>query len=189
MDLEMGQLAAYWRECPDKDRRALLESLRTQVVKEWESAPLFQETQAGGSGTTASQQFKNKVMQNKAYQLTVKEKPLSNLSAAIQEQVDFELRGIVELAMRSGSEFEMIGSLMFTMLDRFQLKIFPIQRKLLDLIKKKYKDDLMENLLQEEYLGSAANKANNHSNHMSNNLTNNLGQSKSFKKKKKKPAK
>jgi len=91
--------------------------------------------------------------------------------------------------MRSGSEFEMMGSLMYTMLDRFQLKIFPIQRKLLDLIKKKYKDDLMENLLQEEYLGSAANKANNHSNHMSNNLTNNLGQSKSFKKKKKKPAK
>ena len=57
------------------------------------------------------------------------------------------MRGIVELAMRPGSEFELISSLMYTPMDRFQLKIYPIQRKMLDLIKKKYKDDLMENLL------------------------------------------
>ena len=49
--------------------------------------------------------------------------------------------------MRPGSEFELISSLIYTTMDRFQLKIYPIQRKLLDLIKKKYKDDLMENLL------------------------------------------
>jgi hypothetical protein len=99
------------------------------------------------------------------------------------------LRGIVELAMRPGSEFELISSLMYTPMDRFHLKIQPIQRKMLDLIKKKYKDDLMENLLQEEYLGSGANKANNNSNNMSNQPSNNLAQSKSFKKKKKKQAK
>lgn len=48
MDLEMGQLAAYWRECPDKDRKALVASLRQLVVKEWEVSPPVQE-QAGGS--------------------------------------------------------------------------------------------------------------------------------------------
>jgi hypothetical protein len=35
--------------------------------------------------------------------------------------------------------------------DKSELKQAAILRKLLDLIKKKYKDDLMENLLQEEY--------------------------------------
>jgi hypothetical protein len=50
MDLETGQLAAYWRECPEKDRRALIGSLRQQVVKEWELTPPPQESQqAGGS--------------------------------------------------------------------------------------------------------------------------------------------
>ena len=145
MDLEMGQLAAYWRECPDKDRKALVASLRQQVVKEWEVSPPIQE-QAGGS--IASQQFKSKVMQSQkmSYSVSIKEKT-QTVSNAIQEQVDFELRGIVELAMRPGSEFELISSLMYTPMDRFQLKIQPIQRKMLDLIKKKYKDDLMENLL------------------------------------------
>ena len=35
--------------------------------------------------------------------------------------------------------------------DKSELKQAGLLRKLLDLIKKKYKDDLMENLLQEEY--------------------------------------
>jgi hypothetical protein len=77
--------------------------------------------------------------------------------------------------MRPGSEFEMISSLMYTPMDRFQLKIYPIQRKLLELIKKKYKDDLMENLLQEEYSGTGAHKGNSsNSNNLSNQLSNNL---------------
>ena len=84
---------------------------------------------------------------NMSYSLSIKERPQSSVSNAIQEQVDFELRGIIELSMRPGSEFELISSLIYTAMDRFQLKIYPIQRKLLDLIKKKYKDDLMENLL------------------------------------------
>jgi hypothetical protein len=39
MDIEMGQLAAYWRECPDKERKALIKNLRQQVVKDWEMSP------------------------------------------------------------------------------------------------------------------------------------------------------
>ena len=39
MDLEMGQLAAYWRECAEKDRKALIQNLRQLVIKEWETSP------------------------------------------------------------------------------------------------------------------------------------------------------
>lgn len=62
------------------------------------------------------------------YQLSIKDKgpnvPVVN--SAVSQQVDFELRGIVELAIRPGGEFELISSLIYTALDRFQLKIFPI---------------------------------------------------------------
>jgi hypothetical protein len=37
LDLEMGQLAAYWRECPEKDRKKLIENLRSQVIKDLEA--------------------------------------------------------------------------------------------------------------------------------------------------------
>ena len=49
-----------------------------------------------------------------------------------------------------------ITRLIYTCLgDKYDLKQVPIMRKLLDFIKKKYKDDLMENLLQEEYSSSS----------------------------------
>lgn len=74
MDLETGQLAAYWRECPEKDRKSLIGNLRQQVVKEWEVSPPQESQQAGGS--IASQSFKSKVMQSKnmSYSLSIKEK-------------------------------------------------------------------------------------------------------------------
>jgi hypothetical protein len=131
LDLEMGQLAAYWRECADKDRKGIIENLRQLVVKDMEAASSMQSSsqqdhqQAGGS--SASQAFKSKVMQAKSggsgmsYQLSVKEKVQQTSNIAIQEQANKELRTIIEFAMRNGNEFEMIGSLIYTALDRFQL--------------------------------------------------------------------
>jgi hypothetical protein len=130
-------------------------------------------------------------MQSKSlsYSLSIKEKAQSSSNHAIQEQVNIELKAIIDLAMRNGNEFEMIGSLIYTALDRFQLQIYPVQRKLLDLIKKKYKDDLMENLLLEEYCGSGSQKMSSKESAASSQPASNVGQSKSFKKKKKKPSK
>ena len=38
LDLEMGQLAAYWRECTEKDRKGIIENLRQLVIKDMEAA-------------------------------------------------------------------------------------------------------------------------------------------------------
>lgn len=56
-----------------------------------------------------------------SYQLSVKEKVQQTSNIVIQEQANKELRTITEFAMRNGNEFEMIGSLIYTALDRFQL--------------------------------------------------------------------
>lgn len=50
---------------------------------------------------------------------------------------------------------------MYTSFDRIELKQVALVRKFLDLIKKKYKDDLMENLLKEEYTTITISSQNN----------------------------
>ena len=56
-----------------------------------------------------------------SYQLSIKEKAQQTSNIAILEQANKELRTIIDFAMRNGNEFEMIGSLIYTALDRFQL--------------------------------------------------------------------
>lgn len=34
-DIDLIQLAPFWREAPDKEKRALLDQFRTYIAKEW----------------------------------------------------------------------------------------------------------------------------------------------------------
>jgi hypothetical protein len=62
------------------------------------------------------------------------------------------LKPIIDLAMQKFNTDYFVSRLIYTSLgDKMELKQAALMRKLFDLIKKKYKDDLMENLLKEEY--------------------------------------
>lgn len=62
--------------------------------------------------------------------------------------LEHELRSILEIAMQRTQTDYFISRMIYTSLgDKLELKQVPIMRKLLEFIKKKYKDDLMENLL------------------------------------------
>ena len=70
--------------------------------------------------------------------------PTSNLELMLEH----ELRSILEIAMQRTQTDYFISRMIYTSLgDKLELKQVPIMRKLLEFIKKKYKDDLMENLL------------------------------------------
>ena len=70
--------------------------------------------------------------------------PTSNLELMLEH----ELRSILEIAMQRTQTDYFISRMIYTSLgDKLDLKQVPIMRKLLEFIKKKYKDDLMENLL------------------------------------------
>lgn len=34
-DIDLVQLAPFWRDTPDKEKRALLDQFRTSIAKEW----------------------------------------------------------------------------------------------------------------------------------------------------------
>ena len=55
------------------------------------------------------------------YSVSIKEKGQNNSNNALKDHANIELRAIVDVAMRIGNEFEMISSLIYTSLDRFQL--------------------------------------------------------------------
>ena len=108
--------------------------------------------QAGGS----SSMTKHKTVQSKNvnYSVSIKEKQIQPAAVTPTQEflVDLELRPIFDLATSRTATDQFIIRLLYTQLDsKAELKQGPLVRKLLDLIKKKYKDDLMENLLLEEY--------------------------------------
>ena len=53
--------------------------------------------------------------------------------------------------MKAGAELELMKELVYSSFTKSGQRIVAMSRKFLEMIKKKYKDDLMDNLLQEEY--------------------------------------
>jgi hypothetical protein len=67
-----------------------------------------------------------------------------------ESDFDYEAKCLVERSMSSGKEFQFIEYLMQTPFSRCDKKLDKLCRDFLTLIKNKYKDVLMENLLEEE---------------------------------------
>ena len=102
--------------------------------------------------------------------------------------IDQELKPILELGMQRQHTDLFITRLIYTSIgDKQELKQAGIMRKLLDLIKKKYKDDLMENLLQEEYSSSLIGTHGSGAGDVESGGAQAMGVGKAAKKKKKKP--
>jgi len=82
--------------------------------------------------------------------LQINEKKDQNDNKSSSFQIDQEVRFYIDLSQREGYEREMINALMYTKFDNTHHRQVLICKIFLDLIKRKYKDDLMENLLLEE---------------------------------------
>lgn len=65
-------------------------------------------------------------------------------------QTEQELNFYIDMSQRHGYEHEMMSQLVYTKFGNTHHRQVLISKTFLDLIKKKYKDDLMENLLLEE---------------------------------------
>jgi hypothetical protein len=83
------------------------------------------------------------------YHVQIKEKS-NHSSSYYQILVEDELQFYIDQSMRQGFEMEFISSLVFFKLGNTHPRTVMLTKLFLDVIKEKYKDDLMKNLLLEE---------------------------------------
>lgn len=110
MDLE--HIAAYWKETAEKDKRSLIEQFVVVVAKEFSMDQ--PESQAGGAYAIYRNTYKVPPSKHGAmsYSLSIKDRTTASYSQ--QEQPDYELKWIVDKALKAGAELELIRELVYS---------------------------------------------------------------------------
>ncbi|CDW86887.1 UNKNOWN [Stylonychia lemnae] len=146
-DVDIAKLSNFWRDMPENEKKNLISNLQINSLKEIEQYESNLSQSGGGYSTKTS---KSGTSKNMHMQMLIKEKKEQNDKSSLQQQLEQELQYYIDMSQREGYEQEMMDTLTFMKFENTHHRQVLICKTYLDLIKRKYKDDLMENLLLEE---------------------------------------